>query len=146
MTDLYDQDFFGWAQLQARLLRDGRVSEADLDHIAEEIEDMGRNRQQELRNRLAVLLLHLLEWQYQSGRRTRSWSSTIREQRARIADHLQANPSLRPLLAESIETGYRYALLRVDRETGMSPEEFPPHCPYSNGEILDGSFFPDAAP
>ncbi len=142
MSDLYDYDFFGWTNLQVQLLREGRIAEVDLDHIAEEIEDLGKSRQQELRNRLAVLLMHLLKWQFQADKRTNSWLSTIREQRKRIAQHLHDNPSLRPLLPESVARGYEYALLRVDRETGLPVETFPLACPYSDDDILDLAFFP----
>ena len=142
MTDLYENDFFGWANLQSALLREGRVAEADLDRIAEEIEDMGRNRRQELRNRLAVLLLHLLKWEHQPERRSRSWRSTINEQRSRIEQHLQENPSLRPLLGESIDVGYGYALLRIERETGMPPDSFPAACPYARDDVVSDAFLP----
>ena len=144
MSDLYEADFFGWANQQSTLLREGRVAEADLDHIAEEIEDMGRNRRQELRNRLAILLLHLLKWEHQPERRGRSCSSTITEQRARIEQHLRENPSLRPLLPDSIAIGYRYALLRIDRETGQPAEAFPADCPYAAEDVLGDRFLPGA--
>jgi hypothetical protein len=47
-------DFHAWAEQQAGLLRAGRLSEADIAHIAEEIESMGRSQKRELVNRLAV--------------------------------------------------------------------------------------------
>lgn len=144
MSDLYELDFFAWTTQQSRLLREGRAAEADFDHIAEEIEDMGRSRRQELRNRLAVLLLHLLKWQYQAPLRSQSWQSTIGEQRARIAEHLDENPSLRPGLPDAVATGYRYALLRVDRGTGLSRDVFPATCPYDEAQILDPAFLSGA--
>ena len=144
MSELYERDFHAWTSEQSHLLREGRADEADLAHIAEEIEDMGRSRRTELRNRLAVLLLHLLKWQYQATLRSRSWQSTIAEQRVRIADHLDENPSLRPGLADAVATGYRYALLRVDWETGLPSERFPATCPYAEAEVLDPGFMPGA--
>ena len=66
---LYERDFYAWANKQAALLRAGKLSEADVEHIAEEIESMGRAEKPELINRLAVLLSHLLKWQYQPGHR-----------------------------------------------------------------------------
>ena len=144
MSELYERDFHAWAAEQSQLLREGRSAEADLAHIAEEIEDMGRSQRQELRNRLAVLLLHLLKWQYQATLRSRSWQSTVAEQRTRISDHLDENPSLRPGLPDAVATGYRYALLRVDRETGLPQERFPAACPYGEAEILDHAFMPGA--
>ncbi len=58
---LYDQDFFARANEQARVLRAGRLSEADIEHIAEEIESMGRSEKREFVNRLSVLLMHHFE-------------------------------------------------------------------------------------
>ncbi len=142
MSDLYEQDFFRWANLQAQLLREGRVTEADIDHIAEEIEDLGQNRRKELQNRLAVLLMHLLKWQYQPGLRSRSWKLTIDEQRDQIADHLDENVSLRPTLSASVDRGYHYALLRAEKETGLARQSFPDACPYQAADILDASFLP----
>ena len=41
---LHDNDFYAWSLEQAALLRAGRVGEADLAAIAEEIESMGKTR------------------------------------------------------------------------------------------------------
>ena len=49
---LYDQDFYAWANEQAGLLRAGRLSEADIEHIAEEIESMGKSEKFRLPDRL----------------------------------------------------------------------------------------------
>ena len=67
---MFDEDFYAWANEQAGLLRAGKVSEADIGHIAEEIESMGRAEKRALVNRLKVLLLHLLKWQVQPGGRS----------------------------------------------------------------------------
>ena len=61
-TTLYDRDFFAWSLEQVKLLRAGKLAEADIEHIAEEIETMGRTEQRELISRLSVLLLHRLKW------------------------------------------------------------------------------------
>ena len=81
-SPLYDQDFFAWSRQQAELLRAGDLARADIEHIAEEIESMGRTEKRELISRLTVLLLHLLEWRYQPtnaarvGRRASACSAT----------------------------------------------------------------------
>jgi hypothetical protein len=62
---LHDRDFYSWTLQQAGLLREGRLSEADIEHIAEELESMGASERRELTNRLAVLVAHLLKWQFQ---------------------------------------------------------------------------------
>ena len=70
MDSKYATDFFGWATEQAELLRAGRLAEADIGNIAEEIESMGRGEKRELVNRLAVLLAHLLKWQLSCSTRS----------------------------------------------------------------------------
>ena len=76
----YKQDFYAWAMQTAQALREGRLSEADLEHVAEELEDMGRSEKRALTNRLAVLLRHLLKWWHQPERRGNNWRYTIEEQ------------------------------------------------------------------
>ncbi|PSN10566.1 DUF29 domain-containing protein, partial [filamentous cyanobacterium CCP5] len=51
-TTLYEQDFYAWTQHQAELLRAGQLGELDLENLIEEIESLGRQERQELRNRL----------------------------------------------------------------------------------------------
>ena len=141
---LYDQDFFAWAQKQAQLLRAGRLSEADIEHIAEEIESMGRAEKRELVNRLAVLLMHLLKWRFQPSARGTSWRLAIEEQRDRLADHLADNPSLKAALGDAVTAGYRLAILGAARETGLDRGAFPAVCPWTFAQCMDGAFWPDA--
>ncbi|KJU81531.1 protein containing DUF29, partial [Candidatus Magnetobacterium bavaricum] len=92
---LYEVDFYQWTFHNADLLRQGRFAEIDIENIAEELEDMGRSSKRELASRLAVLIMHLLKWQYQPKRRRGSWSTTIGNQRREIKRLLEDNPSLR---------------------------------------------------
>jgi hypothetical protein len=84
----YDSDFYAWANEQAALLRAGRLGQADIEHIAQEIESMGRTEKRELVGRLRVLLLHLLEWRFQPIGRGSSWKASIRVRRLDLAEHL----------------------------------------------------------
>ena len=114
-TTLYDRDFHAWAGEQAALLRAGRLAEADIAHIAEEIESMGRGEKRELISRLKVLLVHLLKWRFQPAGRGNSWRLTIAEQRREVADHLDDNPSLRAQLDAAIVSAYGGAILAAAR-------------------------------
>jgi len=69
---LYEQDYYAWTKEQAAKLRAGRVTEIDLEDLAEEIESMGRSEWYELVNRLAVLSAHLLKWRCQPSRRSKA--------------------------------------------------------------------------
>lgn len=72
MRSLYETDFYAWTQEQADLLHSHQWSKLDLPNLIEEIESLGKQQRQELRHRLSVLLGHLLKWQYQPERRSRS--------------------------------------------------------------------------
>ena len=72
-SSLYDRDIIAWANEQTRLLREGRLDQLDIEHIAEEIEDVGKSEQRELASRMAVLIAHLIKWRYQPERRGGSW-------------------------------------------------------------------------
>jgi len=145
MTTLHDQDFYAWSQEQAQLLRAGRLSEADIEHIAEEIESMGKTEKRELISRLAVLLLHLLKWRFQPERRTKSWRLTIEEQRRQIDRHMRDNPSLKSSLSEAIEEAYGDAIIGAERETELDRAAFPAVCPWSFGDMMANDFWPGTA-
>jgi len=90
-----------WATEQARLIRSGEFDRLDIEHIADEIEDVGKSEQRELASRMAVLITHLLKRQYQAGSRSASWSGLIREQRKRIALTIKATRSLKDSLVDA---------------------------------------------
>jgi hypothetical protein len=142
-SPLYDRDFYAWANEQAGLLRAGKLSEADLENIAEEIESMGKGEKRELVIRLIVLLLHLLKWQYRPQRRGASWQATIRLQRRDLSDHMADNPSLKALLPSVIERAYGNAVIKTGAETGLAESMFPSACPWSFEQLMDQGFWPE---
>jgi len=142
-NSLYDQDFYAWTAEQAALLRAGRLDQADIENIAEEIESMGRSEKRELVNRLAVLLLHLLKWRFQPSHRGNSWRLTIKEQRYRLNAHLRDNPSLKAQLDDAIRDAYRLACVEAARETGLAESSFPADCPFDFDQAIAEDFWPD---
>jgi hypothetical protein len=143
VEDLYEQDFFEWTVRNAELLRAGRFAEADIEHIAEEIEDKGKSERRELWSRLRVLLSHLLKWKLQSSDRGRSWQATIDVQRDELVRLLRQSPSLRGYLRDQLPEVYPVAVKGTIAETDLPDEMFPPACPFSLEQILDADFFPD---
>jgi hypothetical protein len=142
-NSLYDRDFYAWANEQAALLRAGRLAEADLENIAEEIESMGRSEKRELVSRLKFLLIHLLKWRFQPTRRGNSWRLSIEEQRREVADHLADNPSLQAKLPDALGSAYNTAVLAAARETGLDRNTFPSACPWTYDQIMDAAFWPE---
>jgi hypothetical protein len=141
--ELYDQDFFEWTARNAELLRAGRLEEADLEHIAEEIEDMGKSERHAAWSHLRVLLSHLLKWQYQPERRSRSWAATVRVQRDELLRLLRQSPSLRRYLRDQLPEVYPVAVEGAIAETNLPEEVFPAACPFSLEQILNSEFFPE---
>ncbi|MDQ3374983.1 MAG: DUF29 domain-containing protein [Acidobacteriota bacterium] len=139
---LYQADYYGWLQENAQLIREKRFSELDVDNIIEELESMGKSEKRELSNRLTVLLMHLLKWQYQSVKRSTSWRNTIAVQRIDIRELLEDSPSLRREVADKIAVAYEKAVLAAEVETGIEKQNFPSACPFSFEQILDEDFLP----
>lgn len=139
---LYDDDFYRWTQVMAEALRSRNWSALDIENLVEEVESLGRQQRQELRNRLGILLGHLLKWEFQPEQRSRSWLSTIRVQRLDIAVLLEDNPSLKASLQDVLEKGYRKGVLLAEGETGLEPRTFPEICSYRLEEVLDDDFYP----
>ncbi|MDZ8223585.1 DUF29 domain-containing protein [Nostoc sp. ChiVER01] len=142
-SHLYETDFYTWTQQQVSLLKTQQWDQLDTVNLIEEIETLGRRERQELRNRLGVLLGHLLKWQFQPEKRSNSWLSTIREQRVQIKLLLQDSPSLKPYLDEVFLTIYELGLALAIRETELGEQFFPEVCPYTLGETLNPEFLPN---
>jgi hypothetical protein len=139
----YDADFFAWTIEQARLLREGALSEIDTLNLAEEIESMGKNNRRELGSRLVVLLMYLLKWCYQPNRRSPSWATTVRDQRDEIEELLADSPSLRSALEDTLSTVYARALRKAVSETGLPEATFPADCPFTAQQILSEDVLPE---
>jgi hypothetical protein len=143
LAKLYDEDFVLWLNRTARLLRDGRLDELDIEHLVEEIEAMAGNQRRELKSRLRVLLTHLLKWGWQRTKRSKSWKVTAANQRAELRDLLGQSPSLKRQVAEAIAESYEDALRQASLQTGLPRETFPLRCPFTPEQILDQEFFPE---
>lgn len=140
--NLYETDFYAWIQEQAKLLRHQQWSKLDLLNLIEEIESLGKQQRAELRNRLEVLIEHLLKWEYQAERRSRSGLMTIRVQRRDTQELLEENPSLKPYLEEALQKIYDSSRDLATGETNLPLKTFPENCPYTLDEIFRDGFYP----
>ena len=142
ITFNYDADIIAWANEQAWLVRNRKFELLDVEHIAEEIEDVGKSEQRELGNRMTVLIAHLLKWQFQPERQGRSWELTIRNQRKAIQLHLKQVPSLKSKLGdvEWWEIIWGDAVYQASKETEL--DTFPETRLWSIDNILSDSWLP----
>ena len=129
----YDIDFTKWIQDQVHNLRSGKWNRLDAGELIEELDSLARRDRRSLRSHLENLFAHLLKWEFQPDKRSRSWSASIRNSCDRIGDLLQDSPSLREVLdpeGEDMATAYVRALRRAADETEMPLSKFPGQCPW----------------
>ncbi|MGK7957000.1 MAG: DUF29 domain-containing protein [Crocosphaera sp.] len=143
LAKLYETDFVAWIEETTKLIKEKQFEKVDWNSVIEEIESLGKSDKRELKNRLAVLIQHLLKWQYQQNLRSASWKNTIDEQRNSITDLLDDSPSLKPYLTEIIHQSYSRGRKAAINETGLSTNTFPSECCYTIEQILDDNFLPE---
>jgi hypothetical protein len=136
----YERDFYSWSQEQARLLREGRWELIDRMNVAEEIESLGRTEFNRLESALRVLLLHMLKWDHQPRKRSRSWTLSIAAQRVEVEDLLADNPGLKPRIGAALARAYRRARIEAAKETGLDEADFPAMCGYSFDDVMSRKF------
>jgi Domain of unknown function DUF29 len=148
----YDADFYRWTQTQAATLRDEALQwlkdlDMDLEHLAEEIEDLGSSHRYAIESQLERLLTHLLKWRYGPAQDPRRlWRQTIRHARREIAKRTGDSPSLRNHPASYLATAYRHAREDVADETGLPLATLPEVCPWAVTQVLDEDYWPEDQP
>jgi hypothetical protein len=141
----YETDVIAWANEQAAFIRSGRFDLLDLEHLADEIEDVGKSEQRELESRMSVLLAHLIKWQYQPDRRSKSWNLTIIDQRDGIARRLKKTPSLKSSLQDLDwwADAWQDARRMAAQETGIEYAAFPKEFPWLFDQVMHPEFWPE---
>jgi hypothetical protein len=145
-SDLYEQDLHAWSEAQADLLRRRRFAELDLEHVVEEIEDVGGSLYREVRSRIRTIMEHLLKLEHSAASEPRAgWKRTIRRERADLAEDL--TPSLRPRIERGLARFYTAArteaaaALRAHGEPAAA-DALPQTAPYTLDQIT-GDWLPN---
>jgi hypothetical protein len=138
----YVQDVVLWANEQAALLRAGRFAELDIEHFADELEDVGKAKEHELERRLRELLVEVLKWQCKPAHRCLAWTREIALLRLIAEGCFKYAPSLRVLLAdpEFVNGVWSGALVDVVADTGR--DDFPNDCPWPMTTLLAPDWLP----
>ncbi|HYD98599.1 MAG TPA: DUF29 domain-containing protein [Alphaproteobacteria bacterium] len=139
----YDRDYFAWLERQRDLLGAGRLAEADLPNLAEEMGDLARQEKRHVLTRLVVLLAHLLEWRHAPMLRGGNRQTNIADQRAGLAARLDRSPSLRPVAEMSFADCYARAVRAAALGSGLPAETFPNECPWTLAQVLEPDFLPE---
>jgi hypothetical protein len=144
----YDEDFYAWTQYQAEVLRTlpTRDNRFDREHLAEEIEDLGKSERNAARAQVRRILVHFLKLAYSPARDPRfGWMGSIIDARARLADQL--SPSLRRDIAEILASLFTAARKQAAVELQDYGEHdaalsLPAECPYTVDQILAEDWYP----
>jgi len=149
---LYDCDLQLWIEQTIDQLKNREFELLDIEHLIEELVDLGKSQKNTLKSNLKILLAHLLKLQVQSDApdsMKRSWYTSVLEHRQRVLDNLTDTPSLRGFLPEAVEKAYSDGRKLAIKEGKLAklgvqvpPEsEYPLLCPFSLEQILDEDFY-----
>lgn len=147
----YADDFYAWTQYQAEVLRtlSTRDNRFDREHLAEEVEDLGKSERDAVRSQVRRILMHFLKLAFSPADDPRfDWMDSIADARSELADKL--SPSLMRDVAERFAQLYlearRRAALQMQRfgEDGAA-SALPGECPYTIDQVLAADWYPEPA-
>jgi hypothetical protein len=142
LHETYYKDLYLWGIEQIKLLKEKRFDELDIEHLIEEMEDMGSSQRSAVSSHLKNLLMHLLKWQYQSNIQSNSWSFSIINARLALEDLIIESPSLKNMPSNELSKAYANARKLAAKETGLNINIFPIDCPYTIEQILNEDWLP----
>src|SRR5437588_7116077 len=130
LSRMYESDETGWLEQMSKLVNERRYGELDYEHLGEYLLDMAKRDRREVLHRLTTLLTHLLKWEHQPRKRSRSWEVTILRQRHELQDLLESR-TLENHAREILPKAYARAIKEAAAETGLASERFPQACNYT---------------
>ena len=145
-TPLYDRDFYAWTQQQAGLLKAGRLRDVDLEHLIEEVEDLGGEQKRAVRSHLRHLIAHLVKLRCSpADDPRRGWKDEVRNARGELEDRLAGSPSLRSQLDELSNEVWPRARRQAAGQMADYGEhpDVPVDCPFTLAQVLDEDYWPD---
>jgi hypothetical protein len=147
-TELYEQDFLVWTERQARALRALRAKSwngpFDLEHLAEEIEDLGRSQHHACEFLLEQIIIHLLKLRWAKAEAPRThWANEIDRCRNELQRRL--TPTIRQHLAANLDAHYqtaaRLTTRALSREEPHIDPDIPTQYPWSLADLLESDEF-----
>jgi hypothetical protein len=140
IATLYDTDFDAWAHEQAEHLRKKRITKLDYDHLAEEIESLGKSDWRALESHLKNLILHCLKWTYQPqerARRGRGWQTSMDNARDAINQLLRDNHRFHDRIDDALAWAYPRARRTAAKQTGLPLSTFPEDCEWALVQLMN---------
>jgi hypothetical protein len=132
----YEEDYAAWLDTQIALMRADRWADVDKANLLDEVESLGRSDFKSFVSAIRIVLIHMLKWDYQPERRTRSWQASIVVHRKHIEDELTDSPSYMARITEAMKRAYSTARAEASGETDLPMSTFPQECPYDWDTIM----------
>lgn len=142
LQSLYEIDSYQWLEETIKLLKSNRLDELDLEHLIEELEDLGRSEKNAVESLLEQIIRHLLLLQYWSEelpQNSSHWKAEVTGFRTQLKRKLTTN--LRNHLQQELASLYQDALAYVQQKTSLKID-FPQESPYSLEQLLDLIWLP----
>jgi hypothetical protein len=142
LKQLHDLDDAQWLEETVSLLKKHQFQQLDLDHLIEELEDLGREKKNTVASLLEKIIRHLLLLQYwtrESEYNTVHCQEEIYTSRTQLGRKITIN--LSNYLEKELNSIYQDVLGFVKIKT-MSAVTFPAQCPYSLEQLLDRDWLP----
>lgn len=148
---LYDEDFHLWTQRQAAALRQLAAERwngpLDLEHLAEEVEDLGKAEKRLVRSQLISTIEHCLKLACSPADQPRStWRRTINEARDEIEQTLTRS------IRQAIEPDLQKLYDKARRQVAIDFEAYgetaargalPDDCPWTLDQLLADAWYPE---
>jgi hypothetical protein len=141
LAALYEEDETAWLETMSRLVAERRCDELDYENLSEFLADTAKRDQREVFSRLKQLLLHLLKWDYEPARRSRSWRDSVVVQQDELKDLCESGTLLNHARAV-LDQAYQGAVRLASKQTGLREDQFPGTCPWSLEVALDRELEP----
>ncbi len=141
LIQLYETDPTLWLEKTIEYLKSDRLDQLDIEHLIEELEDLGKRDKNKAASLLEQIIRHLLLLQYWSAEHDNNashWESEIDSFRTQLRRHLTT--TLRQYLEQELHIIYQDALRYTRKKTGL--KNLPNHCPYSIENLLDFNWLP----
>jgi hypothetical protein len=133
----YEADYAAWLEAQAGLMRERRFDELDLENLLDEVKSLSLSTYKAFVSAIRVVLIHMLKWDIQEDRRSRSWQNSIEEHRRRVTDELNDSPSFAGRVEAALVLAYRQARAEAAEETGLPLRRLPKSCPYGWNDVMN---------
>ncbi len=152
LKTLYEEDFDLWIEQTIQQLKSRNFESLDIEHLIQELVDLGKSEKNALRGNLMILFAHLLKLNVQHDvpdSMKGSWYSSAVEHRQRVLNNLADTPTLKSFLGEAVERAYPEGRKLAIKQGKLAkfgvrvPEEaeYPIMCPFSIEQILDEDFY-----